>query len=561
MGDSSSRVRVEDLTAPEVIADPYPAYAALRDSSPHLGLVDYPPGTIPGQDPPVTAWALLRYADVDQAVRDHATFSSKDPRQEASEAPTLMLVNHDEPEHGPLRRLFSAAFTKRRVELLRPWLTEHLGPIVDQLGEAEEIELIEAVAARVPALVMTRLLGFPPEDAALLERWAPAFMLSADLTPEERNASNAEMAEYVVGHVGRCATGAGPDWDNLTTAMLAAEVEGRRLAPEEVVLFCITLLVAGAETTTGLIGNVVYEVATREPLRRALVADRSLIEPTIEETLRLTGPPQRLFRVATRDVELGGLTIGAGDWVALFFAAANRDPEVFDEPDTFRLGRPNVGQHLTFGRGNHFCLGAQLARLETAATLDALLDRAPDLRLGSTPPRKQSVNLLNHSFASLPVHLGGQRSATSPNRDPAIGGTAMPDTPNIALTREMYRAVPAGDAETVFAGMHSEVEITYYGNDVIPYAGTYNGPEGVAAFLGAVAESVEVIAMEPELFIEDGEHLAVFGHLKFRTTGGTDFESDFAHIVEIRDGKWYRFRDFANSALVADVFNAEAPVG
>lgn len=136
--------------------------------------------------------------------------------------------------------------------------------------------------------------------------------------------------------------------------------------------------------------------------------------------------------------------------------------------------------------------------------------------------------------------------------------TDTTDSPQVALTRRMYEAVPAGDAETVFAGMHPEVEITYYGTDVIPYAGTYQGAEGVAAFLGAVGESVEVIEMAPHLFIEEGPHLAVFGHLKFRTMGGVDFESDFAHIVEIRDGQWYRFRDFANSALVAEVFAAES---
>ncbi|MEO1061444.1 MAG: cytochrome P450 [Actinomycetota bacterium] len=551
MGTSTTSWRVEELTDPEVIADPYPAYRALRDTSPHYGLVDHPPGTIPGQDPPVTAWAVLRHRDVDAAVRDHTTFSSRDPSQEESEAPTLMLVNHDEPEHGQLRRLLSAAFTKRRIDQLRPWIVEHLGPILDQVDEPGDTDVMATIAAKVPALVMTRLLGFPAGDAALLERWAPAFMLSADLSPEERNASNAEMGEYVVAHVGRELAGEGGGWDNLTTAMLAAELDGARLDPAEVVRFCITLLVAGAETTTGLIGNVVHEVAARPELRRRLLDDRTLVEPCIEEILRLTGPPQRLFRVAARDVELGGAQIAAGDWVALFFAAANHDPDVFDAPEELRLDRPNINQHLTFGRGNHFCLGAQLARLEVAATLDALLDRFPDLALGGAPPRKQTVNLLNHSFTTLPIRLRPDA--------PEPPGAAMTDSPNVALTRRMYEAVPAGDAETVFAGMHPDVEITYYGSDVIPYAGTYRGTEGVAAFLGAVGESVEVIEMRPELFIEHDEHLAVFGHLRFRTiTGGTDFESDFAHIVEIRDGRWYRFRDFANSAVVAEVFAAEA---
>lgn len=129
---------------------------------------------------------------------------------------------------------------------------------------------------------------------------------------------------------------------------------------------------------------------------------------------------------------------------------------------------------------------------------------------------------------------------------------------NVQTTRRMYAAVPAGDAETVMANIHADIETTYYGTADIPYAGSYSGAAGFGEFLTKVGTSVEVIAMDPQLIIEQGEFLGVFGHLKFRTLKGTDFESDFAHIIELRDGKWYRFRDFANSALVADVFRAEA---
>lgn len=137
--------------------------------------------------------------------------------------------------------------------------------------------------------------------------------------------------------------------------------------------------------------------------------------------------------------------------------------------------------------------------------------------------------------------------------------TTATESLNVATTRKMYAAVPAGDAETVMANIHADIEVTYYGTDVVPYAGDYVGAAGFGEFLTKVGETVEVVAMDPQLIIEQGDHLAVFGHLKFRTKkGGTDFESDFAHIIELRDGKWYRFRDFANSALVADVFRAEA---
>lgn len=135
----------------------------------------------------------------------------------------------------------------------------------------------------------------------------------------------------------------------------------------------------------------------------------------------------------------------------------------------------------------------------------------------------------------------------------------MADSQNVRVTRAMYRAVPAGDAETVLAHMHPDVEITYYGTDAIPYAGTYRGSGGVADFLAAVAGSVEVVEMEPKLFIEQGDELAVWGSLLFRTRRtGREFRSDFAHIITLRDGKWFRFRDFANSALAAQVFQSES---
>jgi len=134
----------------------------------------------------------------------------------------------------------------------------------------------------------------------------------------------------------------------------------------------------------------------------------------------------------------------------------------------------------------------------------------------------------------------------------------LAESRNVQVTRALYRAVPAGDAETVVACMHPEVEITYYGTDAIPYAGTYRGSEGVGRFLEAVAASVEVVEMEPKLFIEQGDHLAVWGSLLFRTKRrGREFRSDFAHIITLRDAKWYRFRDFANSALAAQIFEDE----
>lgn len=136
--------------------------------------------------------------------------------------------------------------------------------------------------------------------------------------------------------------------------------------------------------------------------------------------------------------------------------------------------------------------------------------------------------------------------------------SATTDSVNVATTKKMYEAVPAADAETVLANIDPEVHVTYYGTDDIPYAGDFHGVDGMVAFLTAVGSSVDVVRIEPTLFIEDGDHLAVYGELVFKTKKGTEFGSDFAHIIELRDGKWLRFRDFFNSALAARTFAAEA---
>jgi cytochrome P450 len=188
-------------------------------------------------------------------------------------------------------------------------------------------------------------------------------------------------------------------------AFIRAEHEGVQLTREEVVLFCITLVVAGAETTTYLLGNLVATLQEEPELFQRLQADRSLVRPFIEESLRRDGPPQRLFRVATRDCEHGGVSIKAGEWVAFFMAAANRDPDVFPQPDRFLLDRPNIGKQVSFGQGIHHCLGSGIARLEAQKMLEVLLDRCTAIRWGRNEKRRQTGGLLTYGLQSLPVVL------------------------------------------------------------------------------------------------------------------------------------------------------------
>ncbi|MBA2347498.1 MAG: cytochrome P450 [Solirubrobacterales bacterium] len=408
MATSSTEIGITELATAGVIADPYPIYDQFRDASPVPGYRDWPPGTIPGLDKPVDAWALFAYDDVYVAAKDAGTFSSRDPIQEASSAPSLMLVNHDAPEHTSLRKLVNLAFSPRRINALEGWLAGLMPNLLDELGEGE-VDVM-TLAPEVPARGMVKLLGLLEGDHVRFQKWANAFMLSSDMSPDERMASNMEMfqafGERVAARVADAAASADVEAaDDLISALLRAEVDGERFTPEEIVRFCVTLVVAGTETTTYLIGNVLASVADHPEAVAELRADRSLIGAFIEETMRLTGPPQRLFRIATRDVEIKGKQIAEGDWVALFFGAANRDPAVFENPDSFDLHRANVRKQLSLGHGLHFCLGAVLARLEVRAVLESILDRYPTVRRGETPPVKQTATLLQHGYITLPLVL------------------------------------------------------------------------------------------------------------------------------------------------------------
>ncbi len=211
------------------------------------------------------------------------------------------------------------------------------------------------------------------------------------------------MFEYFVARVSEAAQEAHADGapQDLISALLTAEVDGARLSFDEVVRFCITLVVAGSETTTFLLTNLLYNLASMPALYARLRADRGLVRAFIDESLRHGGPPQRLFRIATRDVDIDGRRIRAGDWVALFFAAANHDPDVFPEPARFDIDRPNLARHMTFGHGVHHCLGSALARLEASSLVNAVLDHCPALALSARPPEPQTASLLTCSYQAL----------------------------------------------------------------------------------------------------------------------------------------------------------------
>jgi cytochrome P450 len=192
--------------------------------------------------------------------------------------------------------------------------------------------------------------------------------------------------------------------EDLITALVEAEIEGEKLEEWEILGFCMLLLIAGNETTTNLIGNILNLLAAQPELWQHLRTDRTIVESVIEESLRYESPIQRISRMATREVEISGVYIPKGDRVTLYFGAANRDPDEFNNPDEFRLDR-DLRNHVAFGTGIHYCLGAPLARAETRITLNTFLDRFSAIRRGDVPAIRQTMTPLVFGFQQLPLVL------------------------------------------------------------------------------------------------------------------------------------------------------------
>ncbi|GAB3961823.1 cytochrome P450 [Actinoallomurus acanthiterrae] len=367
-----------DLLGASERLDVAPAFDELREQ--RLCRVQLPYGE--------PAWLVTRYEDAKVVLGDprfsRAAGAGRDePRTRLHVGSPGNLLRLDPPEHSRLRRLVAKAFTARRVEQLRPRAQQVADHLVDRmLAAGPPSDLVEDFALPLPITVICELLGVPVEDRHDFRLWSDAFLSTTRFTPEEVAEHTGKMRDYMAGLI---AERRKAPQDDLLSALVEARDQHDRLSEEELLTMAEGILVAGHETTASQIPNFVYVLLTHPEALAALRADPDLIPQAVEELMRYVplGNGAGSARYALEDVELGGVTVRAGEPVVVALHSANRDGSVYTDPATLDLERKEAS-HIGFGHGPHHCLGAQLARMELQVALGTLLHRLPDLRFATS---------------------------------------------------------------------------------------------------------------------------------------------------------------------------------
>jgi cytochrome P450 len=385
--------------APEVRQNPYPYYAHLRDHSPVYWVES------------LRSWAVSRYEDVAYIAKNTQLFSSAPLITallgELNPVPEVnWLIATDPPAHMPLRKLVNKAFTPRMVLGLEPLIKEIAAQLLDAVEEGGDFDLVRDFSIPLPVMVIAEMLGVEADRYRDFKRWSDDLVRATGgpvpaVELERLRGSMDELIRYfeqVIEERRRTPR------EDLVTALVRAEEESHALTAREVLAMCLLLLIAGNETTTNLLGNTVITLLAHPAELAKVRADLSIVPLMIEEILRYQSPVQALFREATSDAEIAGSTIPAGGRVLILYGSANRDERKFPNPDTFDLAR-NSPDHLGFGFGIHYCLGAPLARLEARVGMEAFLRRFPRIQL------REPLPTWIESFAlrgpkMLPLELG-----------------------------------------------------------------------------------------------------------------------------------------------------------
>jgi unspecific monooxygenase len=392
---------------PAFVADPYPAYAALRERV----RVRY--------FEPTGQWLVPRHADVSALLRDRRLgrtyrhrftdeeFGRTPPPPEHEPFHTLNdhgMLDLEPPDHTRIRRLVSKAFTPRTVERLKPYVDALAGELVGRLVDAGGGDLLTDVAEPLPVAVIAEMLGIPEADRGPLRPWSADICGMYELNPSEETAARAvrasvEFTEYLRGLIAERRKEPG---DDLVSGLIAAHDEGDRLTEQEMISTCVLLLNAGHEATVNATVNGWWALFRHPEQLAALRADHSLIPTAVEELMRYDTPLQLFERWVLEEVEIDGTVLPRGAEVALLFGSANHDPAVFADPGRLDLARRD-NPHISFSAGIHYCIGAPLARIELAASMRALLERAPTLAPAGEPVRKP--NFVIRGLAGLAVQV------------------------------------------------------------------------------------------------------------------------------------------------------------
>lgn len=386
-----------DPYAYEFHEDPYPVYRRLRDEAPvhrndELGF-----------------FALSRHADVLAAFKDVETFSSRNGVSLDADAfhpnadVTMSFLAMDPPRHTRMRALVSRGFTPRRVMDLEPRIRALAVRYLDECAGRERCDFIADFSGRLPMDVVSLLLGVPDADRDTLRAFADTVVHREEGVlgvPPAAGAAALRLLQYFQAHV---ADRRANPRDDLTGALLAAEIDGDRLTEREVLGFLFLMIVAGNETTTKLLANALYWLWRNPAERDRVRADPALLPGWVEETLRYDNTSQALARVVARDVEIHGTKLREGEKVVLLIGSANRDERAFEDPDRYDVLR-SQRTSLSFGHGTHYCLGAALARLEAQIALEEFWRRFPDYEVETAGvARIHSVNV--RGFRALPIRL------------------------------------------------------------------------------------------------------------------------------------------------------------
>ena len=385
-----------DPGAPTFIADPYPVLASLRATGPVLW------------HEPMGSWLATTHDAVSQVMRNRVfgrLWTDWEPASQMEPFNALhrhQMMENEPPTHTRLRRLVAAAFGRGHVERMRPRIEQLAAAMVGELGES--FDLLGDYAEPMPVFVIADLLGVPREDHVALRDWSQAIVHMYEpgvgaLTKAAAIQASTAFSDYVRGVVELRRSSPG---DDLISDLISARDEGSKLSDDELVASVVLLLNAGHEASVNVFGNGFHTLLQHPDQMARITGGEVSIEAALEELIRYDAPLQLFERTATADVEVSGQLIRSGERIACLMGSANRDPDVFTDPDTFDVGRdPNP--HVGFGMGLHFCLGAPLARLELQISISTLLDRFPALQLSGEAPRRPTWVL--RGYEKIPVKV------------------------------------------------------------------------------------------------------------------------------------------------------------